>query len=87
MSDHTAENDATHKPLNVYEMHDESQEALLRRIEDGTAVLALVLCSACAPEEVIERVEDGTLDLGDGDALAAQWPCAYVFPPGKGEAS
>lgn len=67
-----------HIPINVYEMPDESQEALLRRIEDGTAVLALRVCAACAPEDVMERIDDGCLDLGDGDALNAQWPCEFA---------
>jgi hypothetical protein len=64
--------------VSVYEMPAESQESLLTRIDNGTAVLAFTVCSECAPADVLDRIEDGTLDLSDGDALAAQWPCQEV---------
>lgn len=67
--------EALHRPLNVYEMPDEDAAALAQRIEDGTAVLAFRVCEACAPEHVRDAIEDGCLDLSDGDALDAQWPC------------
>lgn len=70
--------DTAHQPVTVYEMPEQSMESLLTRIDNGTAVVAFQVCAACAPTEVLDRIEDGTLDLSDGDALAAQWPCAEV---------
>lgn len=79
MGEDLAEKDWTaHQPVSVYEMPDESAESLLARIDNGTAVLAFRVCSECAPPEVLDRIEDGILDLSDGDALAAQWPCEQV---------
>lgn len=74
-----------HLPIDVYEMPEESQEVLLQRIDDGTAILAFRVCSGCAPQHVLDRIEDGELDLSDGDALHAQYPCEMASPPGPAE--
>lgn len=83
----SAEKDAgQHRPVDVYEMPDGGQHALLDQLDAGTAELAFTVCSACAPQDVLDRIEDGELDLVDGDALAAQWPCAHATPPAEGDA-